>query len=170
MYVERPAKLFARRHITVFSDDSKSRPLIYVNQDRYWEITHKNFTVSASDGEPIANLSRNNFVSLFRRGWTVKDTSGKVIAKAREDSVLLATVRRVLQLIPLIQLIGALIKTDFHLLALDTAGNERKIGAFIRRLTIADRYLLDLSDDPGRHLDRRIAVGLGILLDSGERR
>ena len=87
MYVERPARLFGRRHITVFSDDSKSKPLIYVHQDRYWEIIHKNFTVSASDGAPIANLSRNNFASLFRRGWTVKDTSGKAVAKAREDSV-----------------------------------------------------------------------------------
>jgi hypothetical protein len=44
------------------------------------------------------------------------------------------------------------------------------IGEFNRKFTILDRYVLDLTADPGRNLDRRIALALGVMLDTGERR
>jgi len=43
-------------------------------------------------------------------------------------------------------------------------------GQFNRRMTVLDKYVLDLTFDPGRTLDRRIAVALGIMLDTGEYR
>ena len=46
--------------------------------------------------------------------------------------------RRILDFIPYVELIGGIIKTDFHLLAQDSDGNERKIGAFNRRISIID--------------------------------
>jgi len=39
-----------------------------------------------------------------------------------------------------------------------------------RKFTILDRYVLDLTVDKEHRLDRRIALALGILLDTGERR
>jgi hypothetical protein len=30
--------------------------------------------------------------------------------------------------------------------------------------------VLDLTDDPGQHLDRRVALAVGVMLDTGERR
>jgi len=44
------------------------------------------------------------------------------------------------------------------------------IGDFNRKLTLLDRYVLDLRQDPDRRLDRRVALALGIMLDTGERR
>jgi hypothetical protein len=35
---------------------------------------------------------------------------------------------------------------------------------------LLDRYVLDLSADTARAFDRRVAVALGIMLDTGERR
>jgi len=43
-------------------------------------------------------------------------------------------------------------------------------GEFNRKFTLLDRYVLDLSADPARTFDRRIAVALGVMLDTGERR
>ena len=141
-YVERPFRLFARRDITVFGDDSKREPLLFINQDKYWELFHRNYTVVDPSDQVIAKLFRNNFTSLFRRGWDIKEPSGTPVARAREDSLLLAIVRRILGFI-----IGGILKTDFHFLALYGLGNERKIGAFNRRFTISDKYVLDLSED-----------------------
>jgi hypothetical protein len=45
-----------------------------------------------------------------------------------------------------------------------------ELGEFKRKLTILDRYVLDLGADRARTLDRRIAVAMGVMLDTGERR
>ena len=39
-----------------------------------------------------------------------------------------------------------------------------------RKFTVLDRYVLDLTADEERALDRRIALASGIMLDTGERR
>jgi hypothetical protein len=44
------------------------------------------------------------------------------------------------------------------------------LGEFNRKFTVLDRYVLDLTGDEERVLDRRIAVAAGIMLDTGERR
>ena len=45
-----------------------------------------------------------------------------------------------------------------------------ELGRFNRKLTLFDKYVLDMTSDGARTLDRRIAVALGVLLDTGERR
>ena len=61
----------------------------------------------------------------------------------------------------------SLLRTNFVILA-----KKRKIEseAFNRKFTILDRYVLDMSNDPERVIDRRIAVAIGIMLDTGEKR
>jgi hypothetical protein len=44
------------------------------------------------------------------------------------------------------------------------------VGEFNRKFTLLDRYVLDLSRDEERALDRRVAVAMGVMLDTGERR
>ena len=44
------------------------------------------------------------------------------------------------------------------------------VGEFNRKFTILDRYVLDLSNDSTRALDRRVALAMGVMLDTGERR
>jgi hypothetical protein len=86
--------------------------------------------------------------------------SGAVEWVAREDSIILSLVRR---FVPFM----GLLRTNF---IFQRAGSERVVGEFRRKLTILDRYVLDLSADKARAFDRRIAVALGVMLDTGERR
>jgi hypothetical protein len=44
------------------------------------------------------------------------------------------------------------------------------VGEFNRKFTLLDRYVLDLTRDSARALDRRVAVAMGVMLDTGERR
>ncbi|WP_279384179.1 hypothetical protein [Geotalea toluenoxydans] len=41
---------------------------------------------------------------------------------------------------------------------------------FNRSFTILDRYVLDMTQDNGQRIDRRLALAMGVLLDTGERR
>jgi hypothetical protein len=58
-------------------------------------------------------------------------------------------------------------RTNFIILAGPT---DRVIGEFNRKFTLFDRYVLDMSADREHLIDRRVALALGIMLDSGERR
>jgi len=60
-----------------------------------------------------------------------------------------------------------ILRTNFIFLP---AGTEDVIGEFKRKFTILDRYVLDMTSDPERLMDRRIAIALGVMLDTGERR
>ena len=59
-----------------------------------------------------------------------------------------------------------LLRTNFLLVGADGA----VLGEFNRKFTLLDRYVLDLTADPERLLDRRVALALGVMLDTGERR
>lgn len=62
--------------------------------------------------------------------------------------------------------IGDFLRTNFVIAGPD----GRKIGEFIRRFTLTDKYVLDLTSDPARTFDRRIGVALAVLLDTAEGR
>ena len=47
---------------------------------------------------------------------------------------------------------------------------QNQIGKFDRKFTILDRYVLDMTAYPARTIDRRVAVAIGVMLDTGERR
>jgi hypothetical protein len=43
-------------------------------------------------------------------------------------------------------------------------------GEFNRKLSLRDKYVLDLSVDEDKIFDRKVCLALGVLLDTGERR
>ena len=60
-----------------------------------------------------------------------------------------------------------LLRTNFIFVTTD---EETVFGEFNRSFTVLDRYVLDLSADPDRNFDRRIALAMGVLLDTAEGR
>ncbi len=166
-YVERPVQLLPRRaNISVYADDSKAELLLALHQDHYFELRRREYTVMDQEsGEIIGHLTRDNIRAWLRRSWDIRDAAGDVIAVCREDTKIMSAVRRIVDWIPYVSLLGMAIKTDFHILA-----GETRIGTFVRKLGLGDKYVLDLKQDPARTLDRRLAVALGILLDTAEAR
>lgn len=150
--------LALKRHIHVYTDKSMQTELLKVLQDKFFEILTKNYTVVAPGGTVIAKLRRRNLISILRRTWEILDTQGRVIGRCVEDSWGKALFRRFGPL-------GEYLKTDF-IITVDGA----TIGRFIRKITLFDKYALDLTGDPERRFDRRVAVALATLLDSAEGR
>jgi hypothetical protein len=172
-YAERPVmRLFGRRaNITFFEDDAaQGEPVLTLKQDNGYEFRRREYTLVDARGETIAHLRRDNIKALFRRAWTIEDPDGNLIARAMEDSAFMSVVRRVVDWIPFVALLGFVIKTDFHILATNEGGAETKIGSFDRKIGLLDKYVLSLRDDSARSFDRRIGVALGILLDTAEAR
>lgn len=153
--------LSKKRHVTFYSGSDKRERLLEVLQDQKLHLPTATYTLSDADGTVLASFRKNYLYNLFRRRWEVLSPEGTVEWVAKEDSVILSLLRRVLG--PMY----GLLRTNF---VIQPSGSERVIGEFKRKLTILDRYALDLTPDVHRAFDRRVALALGVMLDTGERR
>jgi len=155
--------LSPKRHVSFYRDPSRQECVLEVRQDSKFMPIRMTFTVVDPRAGPIGKMSKNVLFDLFRKRWRVDEPAGGTVCTAFEDSIILALLRRLLG--PLF----GLLRTNYLIVRGGDADGER-LGEFNRRLTLFDRYVLDLSADPLRSLDRRLAVALGVMLDTGERR
>lgn len=149
-----------RRHVTIYRDESRQEALLRVIQDQRVALVARTYTLLAAAGEPLARFRKTYVDNIFRKRWTVESPPGVPVATALEDSAVLSLLRRVLG--PFF----GILRANF----LIVRGEHEVIGEFNRKLSMLDRYVLDLRLDPGRALDRRVALALGVMLDTGERR
>jgi uncharacterized protein YxjI len=153
--------LGVKRHVTFYRDQTKRQKLLQILQDKKWQPITATYTVRDATGRTLALLWKNYLYNLFRKRWYVKGTNGQTLFVAKEDSVILSLLRRLLG--PLF----GLLRTNFIILR---GESDDVVGEFNRKLTILDRYVLDMRADTGKSLDRRVALALGVMLDTGERR
>ena len=154
---------FPKRHVTFWRDKERGDRLLEVNQDSKLQLINATFTVKDQDGLPIARFSKNIFSNILRKCWRCTTPDGSPLCCAYEDSIILALLRRFLG-----TMMG-LLRTNFVLVEGRDPGG-RILGEFNRKFTLFDRYVLDLTPDSTRSLDRRVALALGVMLDTGERR
>jgi uncharacterized protein YxjI len=149
--------LAKKRHVHFYRDDSRRELLLEVLQDQKLAFLTHTYTVNEPGGRTLARLSKNLLTDIFRKKWNVWSPDGRPLWEAKEDSVLMALVRRFLtRLVPLCFIF--------------CLPGGQVVGEFNRKFTLLDRYVLDLSRDSGRALDRRVAIAMGVMLDTGERR
>lgn len=148
------------RHVTIYRDESRREVVLRVRQDQRLAVLTRTYTVVTAAGERLARLRKRYVHNVVRKRWYVEGPGGARVAIAIEDSIVLSLLRRVLG-----SLFGVL-RTNFLLLTADGA----LLGEFNRKFTLLDRYALDLTADAARAFDRRVALALGVMLDTGERR
>jgi len=82
---------------------------------------------------------------------------------AEEDSLISSLLRRVTGYF----FDFAIFRTNFVFFA---GGSEQVVGEFNKKISIFDRYTLDMTIDQDKLIDCRVALALGVLLDTGEGR
>jgi hypothetical protein len=157
------ALLYPKRHVTFYRDDSRRERLLTITQVNRIQLLFAHFEILDELGKPLARLRKNQLTNIFRKRWVAFTPTGQSMCVALEDSLLLAMLRRFVG-----PMMGAL-RTNYIIVAGDGT-NERLLGKFDRKFTLFDQYVLDMTADPKRELDRRVALAVGVLLDTGERR
>lgn len=155
------ATLSPKRHVYFYRDDTAKERLLRVDQDQRFAPITASYTVRDATGQILATLRKNHLHGILRKRWHVLSPGGTILTVIREDSILRALLRRVLG--PLF----GLLRTNFIYF---DGESEAVLGEFHRKLTLLDRYVLDLSHDVEGRLDPRIALAAGVMLDTGERR
>ena len=153
------ARLGKKRHMTCYADASKTTKYFEVKQNETVSGLTATYAVQDEAGRPLAAISKNALTDVFRKKWIVRDPrSGRVILVAKEDSIVRALLRRLVSKLVLLHFVICQGESDVVL------------GEFNKEFKIRDVYNLDLAKDGLKVIDRRIAVAIGLLLDTGERR
>ena len=150
-----------REEINFFADESQTQPLLRIKKRNILEF-HGSADVLLPDGTVIGQLRKDFGRSILRSAWEIMNPSGTVVATAREKSQFMAILRRVWGWIPYLGDVPFFIPFHFEILIGDTV-----VGEYSRPATgITDRYVLDLSGDTDRLIDRRVAMAFTIALDA----
>lgn len=156
-YVERRLGFVRGGDVEIYDDDKKTSLVLHIVKEGVLDAFSR-FRVEDAQGMVLGSAQRHGLVSLLFRTWTLYDAQGHAIGRIQEDSLAKALFRR-------FGPFGEFLKTNFHFYI-----NGALVGRFVRRWTVLDRYVLDLSPDQQRLLDRRLALGVAVLLDTAEKR
>jgi len=160
----RQKKLAIKEDIRFYGDEEETRELFRIKARSVFDIGGARYDVVAVDESPIGVLEHVFGKSLLRSTWKVTDGSGAEVALARERSQVGAIVRRVIDFVPDF---GGLIPIPYNF---DILVDGEVAGRMDRKFQLRDRYVLDLSGDTAKKLDRRLAVALAIGLDTLQNR
>jgi uncharacterized protein YxjI len=158
----RQKKLAIKEDIRFYADESETRELFRIKARSMFDIGGARYDVAAED-EPIGALEHVFGKSLLRSTWRIVDPSGQEVATARERSTFAAIARRIVDFVPYGEWVPIPYNFDFLI-------GERVVGGMDRKFKLRDQYVLDLSGDSDKKVDRRVAIALAIALDALQNR
>ena len=159
-YVEQK-RMKIREQIDFVTDETKQVPLLRLQARKVFEFRGVTDVLIPS-GQVIGTFQKNFGRSLVRSAWTILAPGGQPVATAHESSLFLALFRRIWAVLPYVGDVPFFLPFHFHLFLPD----GRPIGGYRRIAALRDRYVLDLSGDPQRLLDRRLALAFTVALDA----
>lgn len=163
--------LSPKRHITFYPDEAKEDMLLRVFQNQKVAFLNMRYTLADDTGRVLCVFRKSYLHDVFRKRWYIESEDGETLFIVKEDSIFRSLMRRTIGAaagdIPVLALLLIAFRTNF---IFTRVGTGEVMGEFNRRATLLDRYVLDMTADEQREIDRRIAVAMGVLLDTGEKR
>jgi uncharacterized protein YxjI len=159
----RQKKLKIKEDIRFYADEGETQELFRIKARSMLDFGGSRYDVL--EGEERIGLLWHKFrESLIRTTWHVGGPDEQEIALARERSKAGAIARRAVDFVPYV---GEYIPIPYNF---EILMGDQVIGGMDRKFKLRDEYVLDLSDDREKKLDRRLAVALAIGLDTLQNR
>lgn len=159
-------RLAFKEDLRFFDDESRARELFRIKARKVIDLGGR-YDVTDAEGVRIGILERRFKRSLIRATWAILDSGEHEIAWAQEQSMVIAIVRRLVNLLEVVPFAGTwlatLIPVPYHF---DIMVGETTIGSVERVMGFRDRYRLSIAGDAERRIDRRLVVALGVGLDA----
>ena len=158
----RQKKLAIKEDIRFYADESETQELFRLKARSMLDIGGSRYDVLEGD-ERIGLLWHKFRESLVRSTWHIGGADEEELAIARERSKAGAIARRVVDFVPYGEYVP--IPYNFEILV-----DGEVVGGMNRKFKVRDQYVLDLSGDRERRIDRRVAIALAIGLDALQNR
>jgi uncharacterized protein YxjI len=160
----RQKKLAIKENIKFFADEGETQEIFHIQARTWLDTGSSKYDVVAVEDGTIGLLEHLFKQSLLRSTWRISNGAGEEVARAQERSLPMAILRRVIDFVPDY---GGLIPIPYNF---DLLAGEQPLGRIDRKFKLRDQYVLDLSQDHERKLDRRLAIALAIGLDTLQNR
>ena len=148
-----------RESITVWKTEAKDSTLFTILAEKVLDV-HGRYFIRDGEGRDIGYLRKNFKASLLRSTWGVYDMSDALLFEAKEKNLTIAVIRRIAGFVPIdfVDLLQQLpIRFYFE-------KDGRLVGHHRRLRSIRDKYEIEVTDEL-KDVDRRLLLGLGLLLD-----
>jgi hypothetical protein len=143
--------------IRVFTDERQSLELLRIKGRKIIDWGAAFDVTDSINNQKVGALKRRGWKSVVRKEWIIMDPFDQEIGRIREDSAMLALVRR---------FITALLPQAY---AFELRGQP--VGTVTQNWNpFAPKMYVDFSADPSKQLDRRLAVAAVVLLMAVEGR
>lgn len=159
----RQKKLAIKEDIRFYADEGETQELFRVKARSVLDFGGSKYDVLVDD-ERIGVLWHKFRESLFRSTWHVGGPEEQEIAVARERSLAGAIGRRVVDFVPYV---GGFVPIPYNF---EILADGDVVGGMDRKFKVRDQYVLDLSGDREKALDRRLAIALAVGLDTLQNR
>jgi len=159
----RQKRLALKEDIRFYGDEGETQELFRIAARSVLDIGGSRYDVIAG-AERIGFLRHKLKESLVRTTWHVGGPNEEEVAVARERSLFGAIARRVVDFVPDV---GGWIPIPYNF---EFLAGGRVVGGLDRKFKLRDQYILDLSGDVDRKIDRRVAIALAIALDALQNR
>lgn len=143
-----------------FTEGETDTPFLQIKARKVFEFRGRS-DVRLPDGTAIGSLQKVFGASLLRSTWQILDAQGGIVATAEESDMFIAILRRVWGWIPVVGEVPFLLPFHFTIKV-----DGREVGKYRRIWSWRDRYVMDLTGDTERRIDRRVAIAFAIALDA----
>ena len=160
----RQKKLAIKEDIRFYADEAQTEELFRIKARSLLDMGGSRYDVLVGD-EPIGVVRHKFRESLYRSTWHIGGPDEQEIGLARESSTAVGILRRLIDFVPYV---GEFIPIPYNFEIVidgDVVGDMKRRFARVR-----DQYVLDLSGDQERRIDRRVGVALAVGLDALQNR
>jgi hypothetical protein len=159
----RQKKLAIKEDIRFYADENETQELFRLKARSMLDIGGSRYDVFVGE-ERIGFLWHKFRESLLRSTWHIGGADEQEVALARERSTAGAIARRLVDFVPYI---GGYVPIPYNF---EFLVDGQVVGGMDRKFKVRDQYVLDLSVDRERTIDRRVAIALAIALDALQNR
>jgi uncharacterized protein YxjI len=157
------ARFKFKEDIRFYADDSKQTELMRLKARQRFDPRAR-YDITDAQGAKIGEIQKVFGESLLRSTYRLYDATGAEAAKASEKSLAVALIRRLIGLVPFIGGFTDWVPIPYHF-------EFRRGGALLatnirQAFKLRDTYVIDLSDDPDRTLDRRLVLAAAVGMDA----
>jgi hypothetical protein len=159
----RQRKLAIKEDIRFYADEGETQELFRIKARSLLDFGGSRYDIL--EGEQRIGLLWHKFrESLIRTTWHVGGPDEQELALARERSVAGAVSRRLVDFVPYV---GEYVPIPYNF---EILIDGQVAGGLDRKFKVRDEYVLDLSGDRDRRIDRRLAIALAVGLDTLQNR
>jgi uncharacterized protein YxjI len=152
-----------KEDIRFYVDESKSTEVMRLKARERFDPAAR-YDVTDSDGDTIGQIQKVFGKSLLRSTFALYDATGSQVAIAREKSLLVALLRRIVHFIPFTDNIANWLPIPYHFVF---RRDETELGHHRRHFgKLNDAYTIDMSGDPDRTVDRRLVLATAVGMDA----